>query len=546
MPASEIKKQLELVPQTSGVYQFFDAKGQILYVGKAKNLHKRINSYTRVNQLSARIGRMVFLAQKLEFIQTTSELEALLLEHNLIKKLQPRFNILLRDGKTFPQILITNHQFPQITKFRGEKSSKGNHFGPYASNQDVRNAIEILRKSFLLRNCSDAEFKIRQKPCLEYQIKKCSAPCVRLISELDYKNSVEDAIGFLRGKSAQIQKNLEEKMHKLSAEMEYEKAAILRDQIKSLNSIQAKQGINIEEINNSDILVLAQINDMICVFVTFFRAGQNLGSKPYFYEIEAAKKQSEFLSEFLGQFYLNQIPPSQIMLGCEIEDQVLMQQFLSDIAEKKVEILIPKKGLKFTLIKDQEKLALQNLEQKISQNLNTKELLLEVKKIFELERMPKKIEVYDNSHTSTTNPIGVMISAGLDGFVKNGYRKFNIRFDMSQKRDDTAMMREVFLRRFGKLTKEEYPDLIIIDGGKPQISAVNDVFRELKIKIAFVGMSKGENRNAGEEFFHRINKESFTLPKHSPVMYYLQRLRDEAHRFAITNHRKKRDRIQND
>jgi len=543
MPASEIKKQLDLVPQTPGVYQFFDAKDQILYVGKAKNLHKRITSYTRTNQLSARIGRMVFLAQKLEFIQTQSELEALLLEHNLIKKLQPRFNILLRDDKTFPQILITNHDFPQITKFRGEKNSKGNHFGPYASNLDVNNAIEVLRKTFLLRNCSDNEFKSRKKPCLEFQIKKCSAPCVGMISKDEYQNSIDNAISFLKGKSAEVQKNLESKMQKLSQEMEYEKAATLRDQIKSLNSIQAKQGINIDEINNADFVVLAQINEMICAFVTFFRSGQNLGSKPYFYEIDQTKKQSEFLEEFLGQFYLSQIPPQQIMLGCEIEEPELMQEFLSKIAEKKVEILVPKKGIKYGLVKDQEKLALQNLEQKISQNLNTKELLLEVKKIFELEKMPKRIEVYDNSHTSTTNPIGVMISAGVDGFIKNGYRKFNIRFDLSQKRDDTAMMHEVFLRRFSKLQKKEYPDLIIIDGGKPQINAVNEVFKELKVKIPFVGMSKGENRNAGEEYFHQIGKESFTLPKQSPVMYYLQRLRDEAHRFAITNHRRKRDKV---
>lgn len=546
MPAELIKSKLNLVPETSGVYQFFDAKDQILYVGKAKNLHKRITSYTRVNQLSARIGRMVFLTQKLEFIQTQSELEALLLEHNLIKKLLPRFNILLRDGKTFPQILITNHDFPQITKFRGEKSSKGKYFGPYASNYDVHRAIEVLRKAFLLRNCSDSEFKSRKKPCLEYQIKRCSAPCVNLISSSEYQSLVDNAVNFLSGKSAEVQRNLEKKMQQLSENLEYEKAATLRDQIKSLNSIQAKQGINVNEVDDADIVVLTQINEMICAYVTFFRSGQNLGSKPYFYEIDSEKTKSEFLAEFLGQFYLSQIPPSLLLLNCDLEEKNLMQEFLSEISGKKTEIILPKKGAKFALMKDQEKLALQNLEQKISQNLNTKELLLEVKKIFDLERMPKKIEVYDNSHTATTNAVGAMIAAGVDGFIKNGYRKFNIRFDMSQNRDDTTMMREVLFRRFSKLQKEEYPDLIILDGGKPQLNAASEIFTELKIKIPFIAMSKGENRNAGEEYFHQIHKESFTLPKQNPAMYYLQRLRDEAHRFAITNHRNKRNKAQFD
>jgi excinuclease ABC subunit C len=546
MPAELIKSKLNLVPETSGVYQFFDAKDQILYVGKAKNLHKRITSYTRVNQLSARIGRMVFLTQKLEFIQTQSELEALLLEHNLIKKLLPRFNILLRDGKTFPQILITNHDFPQITKFRGEKSSKGKYFGPYASNYDVHRAIEVLRKAFLLRNCSDSEFKSRKKPCLEYQIKRCSAPCVKLISSSEYQSLVDNAVNFLSGKSAEVQRNLEKKMQQLSENLEYEKAATLRDQIKSLNSIQAKQGINVNEVDDADIVALTQINEMICAYVTFFRSGQNLGSKPYFYEIDSEKTKSEFLAEFLGQFYLSQIPPNLLLLNCDLEEKNLMQEFLSEISGKKTEIILPKKGAKFALVKDQEKLALQNLEQKISQNLNTKELLLEVKKIFDLERMPKKIEVYDNSHTATTNAVGAMIAAGVDGFIKNGYRKFNIRFDMSENRDDTTMMREVLFRRFSKLQKEEYPDLIILDGGKPQLNAASEIFTELKIKIPFIAMSKGENRNAGEEYFHQIHKESFTLPKQNPAMYYLQRLRDEAHRFAITNHRNKRNKAQFD
>jgi len=535
-----IKSHLKSIPKTSGVYQFFDAKDQVLYVGKAKNLQKRVTSYTKENQLSARIGRMVFLAQRIETIQTENEVEALLLEHNLIKKLEPKFNILLRDDKTFPQILITNHQFPQITKYRGVKNSKGSHFGPFASGFDVNRTIDVLRKSFLLRNCSDAEFKSRKKPCLEYQIKKCSAPCVAMISKDEYETSVNNAIDFLSGKSAEVQKKLAQKMQRLSEEMDYEKAAIIRDQIKSLNSIQTKQNINVAEFKDFDSITAVTINGAVCIYVSFFRGGQNFGAKPYFFEIEESKKLNEFLAEFLGQFYLLQTPPNLILLNLELLEKKLIEDFLSKISDKKSKIIIPKKGDKLALIKDQEQIAIQNLEQKILQHLNNKELLLEVKNIFDLPKIPQRIEVYDNSHTGGENAVGTLITAGVDGFIKSGYRKFNIRFDLSKNRDDTSMLQEVLTRRFSKLEKKEYPDLIIIDGGKGQLNAAQKVFDELKIKIDFICMSKGENRNAGEEFFHRTEKESFTLPKHHPVMHYLQRLRDEAHRFAITTHRKKR------
>ena len=539
MSVEVIKSQLPAIPKTPGIYQFFDAKENLLYVGKAKNLQKRVASYAKENQLSARIARMVFLAEKIETTQTASEAEALLLEHNLIKKFQPKFNILLRDDKTFAQILITDHKFPRIAKYRGVKVGGGSYFGPFASTHDVNHTIDLLRKSFLLRNCSDSDFKSRKKPCLEYQIKRCAAPCVGLISQDEYEISVQNVADVLSGKSVAVQKNLSQKMQRLSAAEEYEKAAQTRDQIKALNAIQAKQNINVGELKDFDAITLAASGDRLCIYISFFRGGQNFGAKPYFFESEDAAKT---LSEFLGQFYLSQTAPNLILLDRELEEKKLLEGFLEKISGKKVIILTPKKGDKLSLIKDQSQIAIQNLEQKISQNLNTKTLLLEVKKIFDLPKIPQRIEVYDNSHTSGTNAVGAMIAAGLDGFIKSGYRKFNIRFEQGG-RDDTAMMREVLTRRFSKTQANSlwsFPDFVIIDGGKPQLTAAQKIFSELKIKIPFVCMAKGENRNAGEEWFYAPNKDPLTLPKHSPAMHYLQRLRDEAHRFAITAHRKKR------
>jgi excinuclease ABC subunit C len=709
MSSAAIKSQLRAIPATCGIYQFFDAKNQILYIGKAKNLRKRVTSYTKEKQLSARISRMIFLAQKVEVTQTKSEVEALLLEHNLIKKFSPKFNILLRDDKTFPQILISTHKFPQITKYRGNTFSsslksagfRGSQqensrdprtltrprmtdktFGPFASTHDVNRTIDLMRKSFLLRNCSDSEFKSRQKPCLEFQIKKCSAPCVGMVSQDDYEASVKNAVDFLSGKSAEVQKKLDEKMRQFSAAENYEKAAEIRDQIKSLNAIQTKQNINVDELKDADVITLVNYHapvipeldfvdeqseatksssgiqldtgstfsksdkptkkmfvrhdekKILCAYISFFRGGQNFGARPYFFEVEENKNLGEFLAEFLGQFYLAQTPPSLILLNQEIGEKKLIAEFLQKISGKKTKILIPKKGAKLALIKDQGKIALQNLEQKILQNLNNKELLLEVKKIFELPKIPQRIEVYDNSHTSGTNAVGVLITAGVDGFIKSGYRKFNlgnqppiplnkgevthsfatgslrddfvINEKLNLRQDDTAMLREVLTRRFSKLAKKDWPDFIIIDGGKGQLRAAQKVFDELEIDIPFTCMSKGENRNAGEENFHQVGKDFlktrpksrcdgssvkksaltadfsenemadsraphrsvldirekrsganppftaiagrdfgrvFTLPKHSPAMHYLQRLRDEAHRFAIMTHRKKRDRV---
>lgn len=566
MSIESIKTQLPTVPQNSGVYQFFDDKNQVLYVGKAKNLYRRIQSYTKRENLSARIAHMVFLAQRFEFIQTKNEVEALLLEHNLIKKLSPKFNVLLRDDKTFPSIEITNHNFPKLIKnrdfgkFKNDQISRADSkiklaknkkiFGPFASALDVNNTIATLRKSFLLRNCSDTEFKLRKKPCLEYQIKRCSAPCVGLISQLEYQNSVNDAIGFLQGKSAQIQKSLTQKMQQFSASEEFEKAALARDQIKSLNAIQAKQNINVSGLGNCDVITIISENGLIYIQVSFYRFSQNYGTRSYLYEWDESKKPPEFLAEFLGQFYLNQTPPDLILLNIPIHEKKLIGDFLNKVSGQKIVINTPKQGIKATIVKEQQDLAKQQMEQKISQNLSNKKILREVKSIFNLPKIPNRIEVYDNSHTSGTNPVATLISAGPDGFIKGGYRKFNIgkNPELFQKHDDSAMVEEILTRRFSKLSKEDWPDLIIIDGGKPQLNAAKKVFNKLRISIPLIAMAKGENRNSGEEKFYQIDQAekivecACELSKHHPVRYYLQRLRDEAHRFAITTHRKKRNR----
>lgn len=546
-----IKGQLKNIPKSSGVYKFLDAKDNVLYVGKAKNLLKRVSNYTNKNNLSMRILRMVTLAQRVEYVITKTEIEALLLEHNLIKQLSPNFNILLKDDKTFPQILISHHQFPQIAKYRGLKNNKGQYFGPFVYAGDVNRTIDILRKNFLIRNCTDQEFKSRKKPCIEYQIKKCSAPCVGLISKDEYKENIKNAVNVLCGKSQEVQEIFRQKMQFYSTNFEYEKALIYRDKIKSLDVIQAKQNINFDNAKDFDLIVAVEINGRVCIYVSFYRLGQNYGARPYFYDIDDGKNLVELLTGFIGQFYLNEAPPSTVVIGLEIEEKKLMEQYLSSLNnQKKVEILIPKQGDKMALIRDHEKIAMQILEQKISHNLSNKQLLLEVKKVFGLAKIPQRIEVYDNSHTASQNAVGAMITAGADGFIKSGYRKFNIKnkaeidndkkFLIKDGKDDTAMLEQVLLRRFSKLKTNEFPDLIIIDGGLGQLSSAQKIFSELNIKIPFVCMSKGKNRNAGEEYFHQINKESFTLEKNSPIMHYLQRLRDEAHRFAIMTHRQKR------
>lgn len=545
MSFETLKPQIQIIPKNSGIYKFLDSNDRVLYVGKAKNLHKRLSSYMNKNALSTRILRMVTLAKKIEYVITKTEVEALLLEHNLIKKLSPDYNILLKDDKTFPQILITNHQYPQISKYRGLKNNKGQYFGPFISAYDVNRTIDILRKNFQIRNCSDQEFKSRKKPCLEYQIKKCSAPCVQNISIDDYNNDVKNAIDVLTGKSREVQDKFQKLMEEFSAKMEYEKALIYRDKIKALNGIQTKQNINFDKAQDFDMINAVAINQRICFYVSFYRLGQNYGAKPYFFELEEEGSVGEVLLNFIGQFYLSEKPPSALFIDIEINDKKLMEQYLSELKGKKVEIILPKKGEKSQLMADNKNIATQILEQKISHNMSNKKLLLELKKTFDLPKIPQRIEVYDNSHISGENAVGAIITAGADGFIKSGYRKYNMKnefYDIKTKlpKDDTAMLKQVLYRRFSSTKNTNLPDLLIIDGGKGQLSSATEILAELKIKIPLICMSKGIKRNAGDETYHQDGKESFVLERNSPLAFYLQRLRDEAHRFAINSHRQRR------
>ncbi len=541
-----LKPQIQIVPKNSGIYKFLDGNDRVLYVGKAKNLQKRLSSYMNKNALSSRILRMVTLAKKIEYVITKTEVEALLLEHNLIKKLSPDYNILLKDDKTFPQILITNHQFPQITKYRGLKNNKGQYFGPFISAYDVNRTIDILRKNFQIRNCSDQEFKSRKKPCLEYQIKKCSAPCVQNISYEDYANDVKNAVDVLTGKSREVQDKFQKLMEEFSTKMEYEKALIYRDKIKALNGIQTKQNINFDKAQDFDMINAVLINQRICFYVSFYRLGQNYGAKPYFFELDEEGNIGEVLMNFIGQFYLSEKPPSALFIDVEINDKSLMEQYLTELKGRKVEIILPKKGEKLQLMTDNKNIAIQILEQKISHNMSNKKLLMELKKVFDLPKIPQRIEVYDNSHISGENAVGAIITAGADGFIKSGYRKYNMKNEFYDKKtnlpkDDTAILKQVLYRRFSSVKNTILPDLLIIDGGKGQLSSATEILAELKIKIPLICMSKGIKRNAGDETYHQEGKDSLVLEKNSPLAFYLQRLRDEAHRFAINSHRKRRE-----
>lgn len=523
-----LQQQIKQAPLTSGVYQFLDDNDKVLYVGKAKNLRKRLTSYMDKNKLNTRLRRMTSLAQKITIITTNTEVEALLLECNLIKKLMPRYNILLRDDKSFPYILITKQEFPRLAKHRGKKNIVGNYFGPFANNYAVDETIDVLKKSFLIRSCSDSEFKSRHKPCLQYQIKRCAAPCVGLVGSGDYDNLITEALDFLSGKKSELQADLSKKMQEFSQNLDFEKARILRDRIQALSVIQAKQNIHLSNDENIDFIALAKQNNYACIVVSFFRNGNNYGFKPYFLNVEIDDSEDEIISAFLEQFYNEQGRPDLVVLSH------------APTSFESIKTIVPKVGSKFNLLQDYLKLANTELQKKLNSQIKDQEILVELKRIFSLPKIPETIEVYDNSHTSGQYVVGAMIMAGPDGFIKSGYRKFNINLSELETKDDSSFLRQVLIRRFGK-SETKRPDLIIIDGGKPQLSAAHQAFAELEIvDQKYVAMSKGENRNAGEEFFHQVGQDSFTLEKSSPIMHYLQRLRDEAHRFAIGFSRQKR------
>ena len=544
-----IQKYTKSLETSPGVYRMLDDQSRVLYVGKARNLRARVSSYARPTGHSARIARMISETTQMMFLTTQTETEALLLEQNLIKQLKPRYNVLLRDDKSFPNILVTTeHDFPQIKKHRGAKSEKGAYYGPFAGAGAVNRTLAQLQRVFLLRNCSDAMFESRTRPCLQYQIKRCSGPCVDRVSKQEYGAAVQDAQKFLSGKSTQIQETLATSMAQASEAMEFERAAALRDRIRALTQVQTTQGINPRSVSEADIIALHLEGGQACVQVFFIRANQNWGNRDFYPRISADMGHDEVLEAFLGQFYDSKEPPRQILLSHGFDDMDLMTELLSDKRGRRVEILVPQRGEKQELISGALRNAKESLARKLAETATQTKLLRGVAELFELESPPKRIEVYDNSHIQGSFAVGAMIVAGPDGFSKNNYRKFNIRGDDLTQGDDFGMMKEVLTRRFKRLVKEDparqsgdWPDLLVIDGGAGQVSAVAQIMAEFGVQdIPMVGVAKGVDRNLGKEEFYRIGKPVFGLPRNDPVLYFIQRMRDEAHRFAIGSHRAKR------
>ena len=544
---------LKTLDSSPGVYRMLDDQSRVLYVGKARNLKARVSSYSRPSaQHSRRIARMISETASMMFLTTRTETEALLLEQNLIKQLKPKFNVLLRDDKSFPNIMVTDHAFPQIRKHRGAKTEKGAYYGPFASAGAVNRTLNQLQKVFLLRNCSDSMFEGRTRPCLLYQIKRCSAPCVGYILEADYAESVRDAERFLSGKSTRVQETLAAQMAEASEAMEFERAAALRDRIRALTQVQTVQGINPQTVAEADVIALHMEGGQACVQVFFIRANQNWGNKDYYPRVGEDVEAAEVLEAFVGQFYDTKEPPRLLLLSHEIENPDLMCEALTGKLGRKVEIAVPLRGEKAELIEGAARNARESLARRMSETATQAKLLRGVAEAFGLDGPPQRIEIYDNSHIMGTNAVGAMIVAGPDGFMKNQYRKYNIRGEDLVPGDDFGMMKEVLSRRFTRLLKEDperdkglWPDLLLIDGGAGQVSAVAEIMREHGVEdVPMVGVAKGIDRDAGKEEFHRVGQRPFALRHNDPVLYFIQRLRDEAHRFAIGTHRAKRAKSQ--
>ncbi|MCE8009182.1 excinuclease ABC subunit UvrC [Aestuariivita sp.] len=544
-----IQSYLKTLDSSPGVYRMLDDQSRVLYVGKARNLRARVSNYARPSGHSARIDRMIRETASMMFLTTRTETEALLLEQNLIKQLKPKYNVLLRDDKSFPNILVAkDHDFPQIKKHRGAKKEKGTYFGPFASAGAVNRTLNQLQKVFLLRNCTDAMFESRTRPCLLYQIKRCSGPCVGHISPEDYARSVRDAEQFLTGRSTKVQEALATQMQEASDAMEFERAAALRDRIRALTQVQTAQGINPRGVTEADVIALHLENGQACVQVFFIRANQNWGNRDFYPRVGADIDEGEVLEAFVGQFYDTKEPPRQVILSHEIENPDLMQDALTQKLGRKVTLLVPQRGEKAELIEGALRNARESLARKMAETATQAKLLRGLAEAFALEAPPKRIEVYDNSHIQGAHAVGAMIVAGPDGFMKNSYRKFNIRGDELTPGDDFGMMKEVLTRRFSRLIKEDpdrekgmWPDLLLIDGGAGQVSAVAQIMAAHGVEdIPMVGVAKGVDRDAGKEEFHRTGARPFALRHNDPVLYFVQRLRDEAHRFAIGTHRAKR------
>ena len=513
-----------------------DEKGAVLYIGKARDLKNRVSNYMSLAGKNNRLSKMIMQTATMEFITTRNEAEALLLEANLIKKLEPKYNILLRDGKSFPFLLMTKHEYPRIQKYRGVKLNSGDHFGPFASAGDVDKVIKQLQRVFLLRPCSDSMFESRTRPCLQHQIKRCSAPCVDYISNEKYENLVKQAKRFLKGQSRKVQDDLLKEMQSASEAQEFEQAAKLRDRLRALGQIQREQGLHFAHIKNADAIAIIKEKGMACIQVFFFRDGQNYGNQSSFIKADDEQTEADILSAFLPQFYQSRPVPKELLLSHTLEESELIEEAL------KTKLKTPSRGDKAEAMKQVMGNAKQALIRHLDTRISQTALLEKLSELFDLDEIPTRIEVYDNSHISGTHAVGGMIVAGADGFIKNHYRKFNIK--VANADDDFGMMREVLSRRLKRLTEEENPiiPLLLIDGGKGQLSSVRQVMEELNLwgVVPVVAISKGPDRHAGREKFHVPNKKEFQLPINDPTLHYLQRLRDEAHRFAIGAHRNKR------
>ena len=540
---SVIQRYLKTLDGSSGVYRMLNVASEVLYVGKARNLRARVSSYARPSGHSGRIARMISETASMMFLTTRTETEALLLEQNLIKQLKPRYNVLLRDDKSFPNILIpTGHPFPMLKKHRGKRSEKGHYFGPFASAGAVNRTLNQLQRVFLLRNCTDAMFAGRTRPCLQYQIKRCAGPCVGKVSEADYGTLVADARRFLEGKTTTVQASLAAEMGKASDDLAFERAAALRDRIKALTQVQSAQGINPASVAEADVIALHLDGGQACVQVFFIRANQSWGNRDFYPRTGAGAEEPEILEAFVTQFYDGK------ELSHAVDNADLVINALSASAGRKVDLLVPQRGEKAELVENAARNARESLARRMAESATQIKLLAGLAEAFDLESPPKRIEVYDNSHIQGSNAVGGMIVAGAEGFLKSQYRKFNIKSDAGANSDDFGMMKEVLTRRFERLLKEDperktaaWPDLLLIDGGAGQVSAVASIMSDLGVEdIAMIGVAKGVDRDHGKEEFHRPGSRPFALRMNDPVLYFLQRLRDEAHRWAIGAHRAKR------
>ena len=544
-----IRRVVKTLPLKPGVYRMLDASGDVLYVGKARTLKQRVTNYTQVTRLPRRLQRMVAQTRAMEIVTTNSEAEALLLEAQLIKRYRPAYNVLLRDDKSFPFILLReDHDFPRISKHRGARAAKGSYYGPFASAGAVNATLNALQKVFLLRSCTDSFFTNRSRPCLLYQIKRCSAPCVGRIDDVGYAELVEDAKGFLSGRTREAQKKLAEAMQSAAEAMDFETAAVLRDRLKALTFIQGSQAINAEgATSEADVIAMATDGGAMCVQIFFIRGGQNWGHRSFFPGHTEGVDEAEVLQSFLAQLYEELPPPRELLLDRTLPEAELLALALSVKAGRKVSLRHAQRGPARKLVEQAQRNAEEAIQRRRAETTTQGKLLRELAEIFELDAPPARIEIYDNSHIQGTNALGAMVVAGPDGFQKGQYRKFNMKDESITPGDDFAMMKAMLHRRFARLEAEDpdresgtWPDLCLIDGGKGQVSAVMSALAELGVDVPIVGVAKGPDRNAGRETFYLPSGREFTLPPNAPVMFFLQRLRDEAHRFAIGAHRAKR------